>query len=338
MHHGRLTVGQLATCHEDEVLKVDYAGKSDRNPLAAWGHQYSKTRVALVLKPDINEFRPNLERTNIFKEGVEANEYFDNWKEEWQQKTPEILVNLEKTMMEKAIEKSSRFEDELKKHANLFRSDQYMVSSKGEFQIEKDKTFKTGGNKNIIGDENFDSEGNSGPNPDKEYGEIEQELGIKVERSKTTGVLTQNNPYPSVGKVQEGEDSPIAQYVHDTYSVDINTDSLQISQLVEHRVKKDKLNNYESVKKILLEIIEFQIKQQIAHVVNLTGYEQEQIIRALSPESLSACLANKSFLLEKLDQKLVELKSIVPAGNWQRDEHKFHVKNNPNRFSVHSKR
>ena len=333
----RLTVGQLATVHEDEVLKVDYAGKSDRNPLAAWGHQYSKTRVALVLKPDINEFRPNLERTNIFKEGLEANEYFDNWKEEWQQKTPEILVNLEKTMMEKAIEKSSRFEDELKKHANLFRSDQYMVSSKGEFQIEKDKTFKTGGNKNIIGDENFDSEGNSGPNPDKEYGEIEQELGIKVERSKTTGVLTQNNPYPSVGKVQEGEDSPIAQYVHDTYSVDINTDSLQISQLVEHRVKKDKLNNYESVKKILLEIIEFQIKQQIAHVVNLTGYEQEQIIRALSPESLSACLANKSFLLEKLDQKLVELKSIVPAGNWQRDEHKFHVKNNPNKFPMVSK-
>ena len=128
-------------------------------------------------------------------------------------------------------------------------------------------------------------------------------------------MLTQNNPYPSVGKVQEGEDSPIAQYVHDTYSVDINTDSLQIRQLVEHRVKRDKINNYESVKKILLEIIEFQIKQQIAHIVNLTGYEQEQIIRALSPEALSACLANKSFLLEKLDQKLVELKSIVPAGS-----------------------
>ena len=220
--HGgsRLTVGQLATVHEDEVLKVDYNGKSDRNPLAAWGHQYSKTRVALALKPDINEFRPNLERTNIFKEGLEANEYFDNWKEGWQQKTPEVLVELEKTMMENAIENSARFEDELKKYANLFRSDQYMVSSKGEFQIEKDKTFKTGGNKNIQGEENSNSEGDSGPNPDKEYGEIEQELGIKVERSKINGVLTQNNPYPNVGKVEEGEDAPIAQYVHDTLYLD----------------------------------------------------------------------------------------------------------------------
>ena len=335
-HHGgsRLTVGQLATVHEDEVLKVDYAGKSDRNPLAAWGHQYSKTRVALVLKPDINEFRPNLERTNIFKEGLEANEYFDNWKEEWQTKTPEILKNLEKTMMEKAIEKSSRFEDELKKYANLFRSDQYMVSSKGDFQIEKDKTFKTGGNKNLLGDENLGDVGESGPNPDKEYGEIEQELGIKVDVSKTRGVLTQNNPYPNVGKVEEGEDAPIAQYVHDTYSVDINTDALQIRQLVEHRVKKDKANNYESVKKILLDILEFQIKQQVAHIVNITGWESEQITRALSSEALSACLANKSMILEKLDQKLVELKSVVPAGDWKRDEHKFHVKNNPNKFPV----
>jgi hypothetical protein len=56
-HSGsRLTVGQLATVHEDEVLKVDYAGKSDRNPLAAWGHQYSKTRVAFFFKKKIKKF------------------------------------------------------------------------------------------------------------------------------------------------------------------------------------------------------------------------------------------------------------------------------------------
>jgi hypothetical protein len=275
-----------------------------------------------------------LERTNIFKEGLEANEYFDNWKEEWQQKTPEVLVELEKTMMEKAIEKSARFEDELKKYANLFRSDQYMISAKGGFEIEKDKIFKTGGHKNILGKDTSNSTGNSGPNPDKEYGEIEHELGIKVDRSKTTGVLTQNNPYPNVGKVQDGEDAPIAQYVHDTYSVDINTDALQIRQLVEHRVKKDKINNYESVKKILLDILEFQIKQQVAHVVNLTGYEEEQIIRALSPEALSACLANKSLLLEKLDKMLIESKSVVPVGNFKPNEHRFHVKNNPNGFMV----
>jgi hypothetical protein len=86
-----------------------------------------------------------------------------------------------------------------------------------------------------------------------------------------------------------------------------------------------------------LDILEFQIKQQVAHIVNLTGYEEEQIIRALSPEALSACLANKSLLLEKLDKMLIESKSVVPVGDWKRDEHKFHIKNNHNNFPRLSK-
>jgi hypothetical protein len=112
-----LTVGQLAVAHEDEVLKVDYAGRSDRNPLYAWGHQYSRLRVALVLRPDENEFRPNLERTEIYRDNLPCQDYFNNWKEEWQSKTPKELVDLEKEMAEKAMEKSSNYQDALKKGA-----------------------------------------------------------------------------------------------------------------------------------------------------------------------------------------------------------------------------
>jgi hypothetical protein len=333
-----LTVGQFALVHEDEVLKVDYAGKSDRNPLAAWGHQYSKYRVALVLKPNEDEFRPNLERTAVMKDGVGVDEYFDNWKIEWQGKTPTALVELEKEMAEKAIQKASNFDNELKKYANLFRNDQYMLSKKGEFDIERAKSFKTGGNKNIQGKENPESDGDSGPNPDKEYGEIEQELGIKIEKSINKGVLTRNNPYPTVGFDKEGTDACIATYEHSNYSVVINEDSLQIHQLIEHRVKKDKINNYETVKKIVLDIISFQIRQQVAHVVNITGWDEERIIRALSPESLSACLANKSMLLEKLDEQLKLTKNVVAKNLWQQDDHEFHIKINPNKFPVHEKK
>ena len=55
---------------------------------------------------------------------------------------------------------------------------------------------------------------------------------------------------------------------------------------------------------MLLEIISFQTKQQVAHVVNISGYDEESILRALSSESLSACLANKSMLLDKLYERL----------------------------------
>lgn len=306
----RLLTGQWALAHEDEILRVDYSGKSDRNPLTAWGHQYSKRRVALVFKPSDEEFRPNLERTGIWKEGVNVEEYFDNWKEEWQAQTPQVLIDLEVAMAKKALEKASNFDRELKKYATLFRMEQYMLSAKGDSDIDKDKTLKTGGHKNRLGEENPDSEGHSGPNPDKEYGEIEQELGIKVDKSANKGVLAHNNPYPTVGFVEEGPDKSIATY-NENYTVDINTDALQIVQLVEHRVKRDKINRYETVKQIILDIISFQIKQQVAHIVNTTNWENELIERALSPEALSACLANKSMLLEKLDEKLKETKNIV---------------------------
>ena len=90
-------------------------------------------------------------------------------------------------------------------------------------------------------------------------------------------------------------------------------------------LKKIKKNNYENVKKILLDILSFQIKQQVAHIVNISGWEEELIERALSPESLSACLANKSMLLEKLDEKLKETKSIVFKNGFMK--HTFPVKN-----------
>ena len=331
-----LTVGQFAVVHEDEVLKVEYAGRSDRNPLAAWGHQYSKYRVALILKPDESDFRPNLERTDIYKEGLKAEDYYENWKEEWQERTPKALIKLEQEMAEQAIEKATDYDNELKKIANLFRSDQYMTSSNGEYTIEKDRTLKTGGNKNIQGSDNPDSDGDSGPNPDKDYGEIEQELGIKIEKSETRGVLTKNNPFPNVGFVEEGADAEIASYVHENYTVDINTDSLQILQLVEHRVKKDKVNNFETVKKVLLDVLSYQIKQQVSHIVNITNWDKEKVIRALSPESLSACLANNSFILEELDKKLKAMKSIVIKDTWSKkqlplSEHNFHVNNNPDK-------
>ena len=338
-----LTVGQFSLVHEDEVLKVDYSGKSDRNPLAAWGHQYSKYRVALILKPDEDEFRPNLERTGIWKEGVQVEEYEENWKQEWQEKTPPLLIDLESKMAKAAIEKASNFDNELKKIAELFRPEQYMLSPNG-LDIDKSRSLKTGGNKISLTEPDPDpNPGPSpGPKPDKEYGEIEQELGIKIDESENKGVLTRNNPYPKVGYVEEGEDGPIATYEESSYTVDINTDSLQIGQLIEHRVKKDKINNYETVKKILLDIISFQIKQQVAHIVNITGWENELIERALSSESLSACLANKSMLLEKLDQKLKETKNIVVENNWPKNQptldDSFIHKNTPSKYVSNNSR
>jgi len=87
---------------------------------------------------------------------------------------------------------------------------------------------------------------------------------------------------------------------------------------------------------VLLDVLSYQIKQQVSHIVNITNWDKEKVIRALSPESLSACLANKSFILEELDKKLKAMKSIVIKDTWSKkqlplSEHNFHVNNNPDK-------
>ena len=68
----------------------------------------------------------------------------------------------------------------------------------------------------------------------------------------------------------------------------------------------------------------------------------ELIERALSSESLSACLANKSMLLEKLDQKLKETKNIVVENNWPKNQptldDSFIHKNNPSKYVSNNSR
>lgn len=309
-----LAVGQFCLVHEDETLRVDYSGKSDRNPLSAWGHHYSKYRVALVLRPNHTYFSPNLERTAIFREGIEGKEYEINWKSEWQARMPTVLVNLEAQMAEKALKESSDYDGELKKYASLFRPEKYKARKNGKIPIDKDEILKTGGQLQL---DEPPGPPNPGPppipDPDVEYGEIEQELGIQVQKSETKGVVTRNNPYPKVAEVEEGPSHYVAIFDMDNFTVDLNTECLLIEQLINYRVKKDKKTKYALVKKLLIEVIKYQLQQQVAHIRWITGWDDEKISNALSRESLTSCVSNKSFLLEKLDIALKKNKGLNPT-------------------------
>ena len=307
-----LAVGQFCLVHQDETLRADYAGKSDRNPLTAWGHHYSKYRVALVLKADHTYFSPNLERTNIFRDGTKGTEYEINWKTEWQARMPTVLVNLEADLAAKALKESSDYDGELKKYASLFRPEKYKARKNGKIPIDKDEILKIGGR--IHNDEvDPDPEPGPDPEPDTDYGEIEQELGIQVEKSETKGVVTRNNPYPKVAEVEEGATQYVATFDMGNFTVDLNTECLLLEQLINYRVKKDKKTKYDLVKKLLIQIIKYQLQQQVAHIRWITGWEDVDIRNALSRGSLTSCVSNKSFLLEKLDMALKKNKGLNPA-------------------------
>ena len=64
---------------------------------------------------------------------------------------------------------------------------------------------------------------------------------------------------------------------------------------------------------------------------------EEEIDNALSPLSLTACAANKDFIVDRLKTKFSskDIKNNFPAN---RSEHNFHIKNNPNRYLTILKR
>ncbi len=75
------------------------------------------------------------------------------------------------------------------------------------------------------------------------------------------------------------------------------------------------------------------LQQQVAHVYNRTDSSEEEIDNALSSLSLTACAANKDYVVQKLTTKFKgkDTKNNFPAN---RNEHNFHVRNNPNRFPI----
>ncbi len=78
------------------------------------------------------------------------------------------------------------------------------------------------------------------------------------------------------------------------------------------------------------------LQQQVAHVHNRTDASEEEIDNALSSLSLTACAANKDYIVGKLTLKFKN-KDKKLVNKWNKDEHKFHISNNPNRFPLVSK-
>ena len=55
------------------------------------------------------------------------------------------------------------------------------------------------------------------------------------------------------------------------------------------------------------------VYRKAAHIRWITGWDDEKISNALSRGSLTACVSNKSFLLEKLDIALKKNKGLNPT-------------------------
>lgn len=336
-----LTNGQLAIVNQDEVIKLEFSGGGGFNPLPAWGLQCLKKNVALVLIPE-GQFRQNIERTDLTHEGMSINEQLNLWKTEFREAMPQWLKDIEAKKQLEQMEKDNDTETRLKNLSPLFKKERYFNSERGDVDIEEDEKRKASSKKDNMGDEP-DPNPNPDHDPKDEFGKIDAVFGVEIDRSKYKGKkINIINEYPEVLKTNEGSSPIIGSFEKSNYTIEINVESDLVVELTEYLHKKFNKIMKPVIVDEVFKLIGLSLKQQVAHVHNRMNATEEEIDNALSPLSLTACAANKDFIVDRLKTKFSnkDVKNNWPkdreeSGN--REEHDFHVKNNPNRFPIFSK-
>ena len=330
-----VTNGQLAIVNQDEVIKLEFSSAGGVNPLPAWGLQCLKKHVALVLIPE-GQFKQNIERTDLTHEGMSINEQLNLWKTEFKEAMPQWLKDIEAKKQLEQMEKDNDTETRLKNLSPLFKKERYYNSESGNVDIEEDEKRRASSKKDNMGDDP-DPNPNPDHDPKDEFGKIDAIFGVEIDRSKYRGKkINIINEYPEVLKTNEGSSPIIGSFEKSNYTIEINVESDLVVELTDYLHKKFGKIMKPVIEDEVFKLIGLSLKQQVAHVHNRMNATEEEIDNALSPLSLTACAANKDFIIDRLKSKFSNKDDKV--NNWpNKSEHNFHVRNNPNRFPRLSK-
>ena len=331
-----VTNGQLAIVNQGEVIKLEFSSAGGVNPLPAWGLQCLKKHVALVLIPE-GQFKQNIERTDLTHEGMSINEQLNLWKTEFKEAMPQWLKDIEAKKQLEQMEKDNDTETRLKNLSPLFKKERYYNCERGDVNIKEDEKRKASSKKDNMGDEP-DPNPNPDHDPKDEFGKIDAVFGVEVDRSKYKGKkINIINEYPEVLKTNEGPSPMIGSFEKSNYTIEINVESNLVVELTDYLHKKFNRIMRTVIVDEVFKLIGLSLKQQVAHVHNRMNATEEEIDNALSPLSLTACAANKDFIVDRLKTKFSskDIKNNFPAN---RSEHNFHIKNNPNRYLTILKR
>ena len=319
-----LTNGQLAIVNQDEVIKLEFSSGGGKNPLPAWGLQCLKKNVALVLIPE-GQFKQNIERTDLTHEGMSINEQLNLWKTEFREAMPQWLKDIEAKKQLEQMEKDNDTETRLKNLSSLFKKERFFNSERGDVDIKEDEKRKASSKKDNMGDEP-DSLPNPDHDPKDEFGKIDAVFGVEVDKSKYRGKkINIINEYPEVLKTNEGPSAIIGSFEKSNYTIEINVESNLVVELTDYLHKKFNKIMKPVIVDEVFKLIGLSLKQQVAHVHNRMDATEEEIDNALSPLSLTACAANKDFIVDRLKSRFSSKDDKI--NNWP-------VKNKFDEFST----
>lgn len=308
--HGRNYVtGNTSVLHQGEVFdRTD--GRTNR--AALFGILFGAKNVVLVIEPT-GEYSQNVQRTAL-QRGDGKQLSWERWSDEFKDLMPKELEDYVKDLSLKASKEShsDNINDRLKSLAKFYKISRYRPTKDGLHEIDP-AVLTPSSSGGIKGGDGTSTGASSGNNP----GSIEDLLAINIKSGGIKAKEATPNPFPRVDwvSISQGTRDPgeledrAALYIQSENLIKANKDFRGYQDVIDHflNIYKDVDGSQAVVSDIVIEWFEQQLVESVAGILSMRNrklWSLDDIERALSQESLTACIMQRFHLITQVNRNV----------------------------------
>lgn len=282
------------------------------NRAALFGILFGAKNVVLVIEPT-GEYSQNVQRTAL-QRGDGKQLSWERWSDEFKDLMPKELEDYVKDLSLKASKEShsDNINDRLKSLAKFYKISRYRPTKDGLHEIDP-AVLTPSSSGGIKGGDGTSTGASSGNNPES----IEDLLAINIKSGGIKAKEATPNPFPRVDwvSISQGTRDPgeledrAALYIQSENLIKANKDFRGYQDVIDHflNIYKDVDGSQAVVSDIVIEWFEQQLVESVAGILSMRNrklWSLDDIERALSQESLTACIMQRFHLITQVNRNV----------------------------------
>ena len=300
-----LVKSHLGFMHKREMIRLEYNRVGMKCPLKEWGLTFSHKKIVLIIEP-LNH-TPDEKRVTLF--GPDGREYRDlipMWREEFQEKMPKCIYDLEQKLMKENTDKEMDLTSLFRKISKDLK--QFLEMDSGELQDQVDLPLMVGGDQINSGRRKSSDEGEDGALLKESFGKNPYRASIIGEDNKRRVKTSQLNMCPKVHRRND----------MDEYELDYDYNSNELSFNLNLKIIDEYVQTVKPTKLQMDLVRDLVINDMIQSLVTRIAYIRGRSM-GLSEDDKKECLSGNSLLMSLQDKfNIVErIKSQMNTFNRQ---------------------
>ncbi len=287
------------------MIRLEYNRVGMKCPLKEWGLTFSHKKIVLIIEP-LNH-TPDEKRVTLF--GPDGREYRDlipMWREEFQEKMPKCIYDLEQKLMKENTDKEMDLTSLFRKISKDLK--QFLEMDSGELQNQVDLPLMVGGDQINSGRRKSSDEGEDGALLKESFGKNPYRASIIGEDNKRRVKTSQLNMCPKVHRRND----------MDEYELDYDYNSNELSFNLNLKIIDEYVQTIKPTKLQMDLVRDLVINDMIQSLVTRIAYIRGRSM-GLSEDDKKECLSGNSLLMSLQDKfNIVErIKSQMNTFNRQ---------------------